>query len=124
METIIGFMTAVFRRNENELVVFIAVISAFLFTSYNLNVSKKIGRLSSVCNYDDVVYLNKAAEIYFNAKENGIVSGAKLAVTHSLHAPFTVYNLQPWDLIPRMFIMLRSSFCFPIFSLCAGSPVI
>ena len=92
METIIGFMTAVFRRKENALVVFIAVISAFLFTSYNLNVSKKIGRLSSVCNYDDVVYLNKAAEIYFNAKENGIVSGAKLAVTHSLHAPFTVYN--------------------------------
>ncbi len=51
---------------------FAAILAIFViaaaFTSVNLEVSRKVGRLSTVPNYDDVVYLNLASTIYFTGK--------------------------------------------------------
>ena len=67
----------------------IALICSWLFTSYSLTVSRKVGRLSTITNYDDVSYLSKAADIYFTFRQDGVVPGVKLLFTKSLHSPFT-----------------------------------
>jgi len=68
------------------------LIAAFLLTALQLNVSREVGRLSSVSNYDDVVYLNKASTVYFLAKTEGIGPASKWLFTQNLHAPFPVFN--------------------------------
>jgi hypothetical protein len=73
-----------------------AVLAIFLisavFTTANLEVSRKIGRLSTVSNYDDVVYLNLASTIYFTGKTQGPGAAAALLFGKELHAPFPVVN--------------------------------
>lgn len=77
---------------SNAVVIFVALVCAIVFTHFNLSVSSKIGRLSTVSNYDDVIYLNKATDIYMTFKEMGVIPGLKLMFTKSLHAPFTVFD--------------------------------
>jgi hypothetical protein len=77
---------------HTTLLVLVAMLASWLFTAYNINVSKNIGRLSTVTNYDDVVYLSKAADVYFTFIQKGIWPGVKIFFTESLHAPFTVWD--------------------------------
>jgi hypothetical protein len=67
-------------------------LAAILFTAINLQISQRIGRLSSVPNYDDVVYLNSASTIYFLGKTQGIAKAAATLFGKELHAPFPVLN--------------------------------
>jgi len=67
-------------------------LTAAAFTALNGQVSAKTGRLSTVPNYDDVVYLNKASEIYFLGRKEGAGSAAASFFTQYLHAPFAVAN--------------------------------
>ncbi len=71
---------------------FFMMLIAFLSTSVNLNVSREVGRLSTVSNYDDIVYLNKAASAYFLLQEKGCLESAKWLFNDQLHAPFSVLN--------------------------------
>lgn len=66
------------------------LLLAIAFTAVNWQVSQRIGRLSTVTNYDDVVYLNKASEIYFAGRDEGVAAGVHRFVTGYLHAPFSV----------------------------------
>jgi hypothetical protein len=77
---------------ETCILAVIAIIIGTIFTIWNLNLSLKIGRLSTITNYDDVVYLSRAADIYFKFRESGFLEGTKLLFTKSLHAPFTVWD--------------------------------
>ena len=85
-------MSARLSLKQLFLLILMAVIASYLFTAYNLDLSKKFGRLSTVTNYDDVIYLSKAGDIYFTWKRSGPVEGITLLLTKSLHAPFTVLN--------------------------------
>jgi hypothetical protein len=68
------------------------VILAFLFTAFNIKNSRAEGRLSTISNYDDVVYLNKASSIYFLSHIEGGKMAAREFFTASLHSPFSVFN--------------------------------
>jgi energy-converting hydrogenase Eha subunit F len=65
------------------------LIASITFTAYNLNLSQKIGRLSTVTTYDDIVYINNAADIYFTATQEGITQAIKSIFTKNLHSPFS-----------------------------------
>ncbi len=69
----------------------ILLCCAALFTAASLKTSKEIGRLSTITNYDDVVYFNKASEIYFLGANQGAVAAAGALLTQNLHAPFPVF---------------------------------
>jgi hypothetical protein len=68
------------------------LLVAIVFTAVNLQISQRIGRLSSVPNYDDVVYLNSASTIYFLGKTQGLAKAAATLFGRELHAPFPVVN--------------------------------
>lgn len=85
-------MTLTISKKHTLILLVVALVSSLIFTIYNVELSRKIGRLSTVPNYDDVVYFTRASDIYFQFKEHGMASGLKLLVTESLHAPFTSLN--------------------------------
>ena len=85
-------MTLIESKRNLFILVMVTLVSSVLFTSYSLNVSRHIGRLSSIPNYDDVTYFSRAADVYFQFKEKGFVPGVELLVTKNLHAPFTSLN--------------------------------
>ena len=68
------------------------LLTAYAFACINLHVSGRMGRLCSVSNYDDVVYLNKAAHIYFKAKRESMAAAATELFARNLHAPFSLFN--------------------------------
>lgn len=72
--------------------ILLLLVTAFLFTAFHLNASRSVGRLSTVSNYDDVVYLNNASVVYFLAQQEGLAAAARHLFTKSLHAPFPVFN--------------------------------
>jgi hypothetical protein len=74
------------------ILVFVLLLAAIGFTAHNLEISKRIGRLSGVPNYDDVVYLNSASKIYYLGKTAGLPAAAAAALGTELHAPFPVLN--------------------------------
>ena len=85
-------MTLIASKRNLFILVIVVMVSSIMFTAYSLDLSRKIGRLSTVPNYDDVTYFIKASEIYFKFKENGAASGMELLATKNLHAPFTSLN--------------------------------
>jgi len=80
------------KGSEIALLVCLLLIAAFLFTSFQLNISRELGKLSTVSNYDDVTYLNKASTVFFLGKKKGVGAAAKWLFTQNLHAPFSVFN--------------------------------
>lgn len=80
------------RGRNVAIVAALLFLAALLFTAINLQISQRIGRLSSVPNYDDVVYLNSASTIYFQGKAQGISKAAVALFGKELHAPFPVLN--------------------------------
>jgi len=74
------------------ILVVLLLLATIGFTSFNLGVSKRMGRLSGVPNYDDVVYLNSASKIYYLGKTAGLPAAAAAALGTELHAPFPVLN--------------------------------
>jgi len=64
---------------------------AAAFNGLNIGISKKIGRLSTVSNYDDVVYLNTASTFYFKAKRGNPAVVLKEFLTTDTHSPVTVF---------------------------------
>lgn len=80
------------RRLAPVAVVVLLALIAIAFTSVNLGISRHIGRLSNVPNYDDVVYLNSASKIYHLTKEIGLRKAATVLFGTELHAPFPVLN--------------------------------
>ena len=74
-------MTLIASKRNLFILVIVVMVSSIMFTAYSLDISRKIGRLSTVPNYDDVTYFTKASEIYFKFKESGSASGLKLLAT-------------------------------------------
>lgn len=68
------------------------VILAVLFTTFSLEQSRVVGRLSSIPNYDDVTYLNRASEIYYIGKDHGVRAALASIFSDELHSPFAVLN--------------------------------
>jgi hypothetical protein len=75
-----------------KIVIFFVLLFAVAaaFNDFNIGISKKIGRLSTISNYDDVVYLNKAATFYFEAKRGNPAAATKAFLTTDTHSPITV----------------------------------
>jgi len=70
----------------------LAVLIAGLFESYCLDLSRHIGRLSSITNYDDVVYLNYASQGYTTLKDQGAPHFISWLFSGDIHAPFPVLS--------------------------------
>ncbi len=71
-------------------VIVTAMLASVVFTSWRLDESRDIARLSTISNYDDVVYLNSASRAYFVFVEQGTWQGLKHIFSSYLHSPFAV----------------------------------
>ena len=72
-------------------VVLACAAGAGLFSERSLRLSREKGRLSTVSNYDDVEYLDRASNAYFTARQDGVGPAARYLLGAYLHAPVTVY---------------------------------
>lgn len=87
------------------------VVIAVGFTTVQLQTSSRIGRLSNITSYDDVVYLNHASRIYFRFRAEGAGPAATEFLTQNPHAFFPVANALTGFLllgpeVPRIYHML------------------
>ncbi len=78
----------------------ILLMLAAIFTSYALTLSFDYGRLSTVPNYDDCVYLHKAALYLQTLETRGILALFEQIQSHGLHSPFSI----AWASIAYTFI--------------------
>ena len=67
----------------------IVLLLSTLFTWLCVNTSAKIGRLSNVPNYDDIVYFSSAADLFLSKHENGMSGVVDFALRDKLHSPYS-----------------------------------
>lgn len=65
-------------------------LAAAVFEAGNVDVSRRIGKLSTVPAYDDVVYLNSASKFYFQVRAGKGLEAAREFLTSYTHAPLMV----------------------------------
>lgn len=71
--------------------ILVILLLAILFTLLCVNESKKIGRLASSPNYDDVVYFHDGAILVHSLKSEGLSGFWSFLNQRGLHSPYSVF---------------------------------
>jgi hypothetical protein len=72
------------------LIILLITFMAGVFSVWSVSISRKAGRLSTVSSYDDVVYLNRASQYYFDAKRVSLSNEVLDFFTEYTHSPAIV----------------------------------
>jgi hypothetical protein len=64
------------------------LLLSIVFSWLCVRTSLRMGRLSNVPNYDDIVYFASAADLLQSVRENGLSGAADFALRDGLHSPY------------------------------------